>query len=88
MFINLNVHSHYSLLNSTLSIDDLIKYALDNKQPYVCLTDLNNMYGCIEFYDKAKAHNLTPIIGLEFEYQNATLVAYAKNYNGYLKLIK
>ena len=46
------------------------------------------MYGCIEFYDKAKAHNLTPIIGLEFEYQNATLVAYAKNYNGYLKLIK
>ncbi|MCF1349094.1 DNA polymerase III subunit alpha [Ureaplasma urealyticum] len=88
MFINLNVHSYYSLLNSALSIDDLIQHALDNNQPYVCLTDLNNMYGCIEFYDKAKAHNLIPIIGLEFEYQNTTLVAYAKNYNGYLKLIK
>ncbi len=88
MYINLNVHSHYSLQNSTLSIDDIIKYANDHNQQYVCLTDEDNLYGAIEFYNKAIKANLKPIIGLEINYQNNRLVLIAKNHQGFQNLIK
>lgn len=88
MFINLYARSHYSLLQSTLRTDDLINFALENNHSYVSLCDFENMYGCIEFYDKAKKANLKPIIGIEFEYQNTNLLMYAQNYDGYLVLIE
>ena len=53
MFVNLCVHSYFSLLMSSISIDDIINFALKDKQKYVCLTDFNNMYGAMEFYNKA-----------------------------------
>lgn len=87
MFININIHSHYSLLNSSISLQQIIDYSLHNKIEYACLSDINNMYACIEFYDLAKKNNLKPIIGLEFDYNKTRLVAYAINYQGYLKLI-
>ncbi len=88
MYINLNVHSYYSLQKSTLSIDDIIKYASDHKQQYVCLTDEKNLYGAIEFYNKAIKANLKPIIGLEINYQDNVLVLIAKNHKGFQNLLK
>lgn len=90
MFINLNVRSHYSLLLSTLSIDDIIDYALKNNQQYVCLTDFNNLSGAVEFFDLAKKHHLKPIIGLEIYEHNlaSNLILIAKNNDGYKNLIK
>ena len=64
MLVNLCNHSYFSLLMSSISIDDIISYAVKNKHQYVVLTDLNSMYGAAEFYNKAKANNLKPIIGL------------------------
>ena len=52
--INLNVHSYYSLLSSSLSIDKIISFAISNNQEYVCMVDKNVMYGAFEFYKKAK----------------------------------
>ena len=79
MFINLCVHSYFSLLMSSMSIDDIINYAIKNKQKYVCLVDLNNMYGAMEFYNKALANNLIPIIGLHIKYNNEDFYLIAKN---------
>lgn len=86
--INLNVHSYYSLLSSSLSIDKIIDFAIANNQEYVCMVDKNVMYGAFEFYKKSINNNLKPVIGIEFEYSNAKFIALAKNNFGYHLLIK
>ncbi|WP_052663445.1 DNA polymerase III subunit alpha [[Mycoplasma] testudinis] len=90
MFINLNVRSHYSLLLSTLSIDDIVNFALKHKQKYVCLTDFNTLYGAVEFFDAAIKNGLVPIIGLEIFHQESSsnLVLIAKSNSGYKNLLK
>ena len=88
MFVNLCVHSYFSLLMSSISIDDIINFALKNKQKYVCLTDFNNMYGAMEFYNKALENNLKPIIGLHVVYENEDLYLIAKDNSGYRNLLK
>ena len=88
MFINLCVHSYFSLLMSSITIDDIINLALKNEQKYVCLTDFNNMYGAMEFYNKALQNNLKPIIGLHVIYANEHLYLIAKNNVGYQNLLK
>lgn len=88
MFINLNTHSYYSLLMSSITIDDIINFAIKNKQKYVSLIDINSMYGTIEFYHKAINNNLIPVIGLQIEYQNEKVILVAKNNNGCKNLFK
>jgi DNA polymerase-3 subunit alpha len=88
MFINLAVHSHYSLLMSSISIDDIINHAHMHEQKYVALVDINNMYGAMEFYQKATANGLIPIIGLQIIYQNEKAILIAKNSKGYHNLVK
>ena len=88
MFVNLCVHSYFSLLMSSISIDDIINFALKNKQKCVCLTDFNNMYGAMEFYNKALENNLKPIIGLHVVYENEDLYLIAKDNSGYHNLLK
>ena len=86
--INLNTHSYYSLLSSTLSIDKIIDFAIKNNQEYVSLIDNNVLYGAMEFYQKATQNNLKPIIGIQIDYKNSNLILIAKNNIGFHKLIK
>lgn len=64
-FIHLHNHSHYSLLDAISTIDGLVDAASENKMKAVALTDHGVMYGIMEFYKKAKAKNIKPIIGCE-----------------------
>jgi len=73
---------------STLSIDDIIEFAKKNNQEYVSLVDINSMYGTIEFYNKAIANKLKPIIGLQINYENQKIVLIALNNDGYHTLVK
>lgn len=84
---NLNTSSYYSILKSSLSIDDIILKAIENKQEFVSLAD-DNLYGAIEFYKKAIANGLKPVLGLKIKYQNDEIIIFAKNYLGYKNLIK
>ncbi len=84
---NIRVHSYYSLLNSILSIDDILQHAINNHLDYAILTDINNLYGAMEFYTKAVAKKIKPIIGLEITWLDSTFLLYAKNYQGFKKLI-
>lgn len=88
MYINLNVHSYYSLLMSSISVDDIINFAIKHKQKYVSLIDINVMYGTVEFYKKAIENKLIPIVGLQIEYEDQKVILIAKNYEGYKNLIK
>lgn len=100
-FTHLHVHSHYSLLDGLPKIDDLINAAKKNGMDSLALTDHGVMYGVIEFYKKAKAAGIKPIIGEEvyvspFGYLSKTrpedkirrhLTLLAKDYEGYQNLL-
>lgn len=88
MFVNLITKSYYSISISAISIDEIINFAIKNKQQYVSLIDKNVMYGAIEFYTKAKKNNLKPIIGLNLTLNNNEIYLIALNNSGYLKLCK
>lgn len=87
MYIPLYVKTNYSLLSSLISIDKLIEYASKNHISSLAITD-SNMFGAMEFYKKCKKNQIKPILGLEVEVEDSVLLLYAKNYNGYLTLIK
>ncbi len=90
MFVNLNVKSSYSLLSSTLSIDDIVRFAVEHNQKHVALTDFNVLHGAAEFFDAATKNGLVPVIGLEifYEPQGCGLVLFAKTNAGYANLLK
>lgn len=64
-FIHLHNHSHYSLLDAICTIDGLVEKAKEYKMPALALTDHGVMYGAMEFYKKARANDIKPIIGCE-----------------------
>ncbi len=62
-FIHLHTHSAYSLLEGALPLAKLVDRALQDKQPAVAVTDRNNLFGALEFSEKAATAGLQPIIG-------------------------
>lgn len=64
-FVHLHVHSSYSLLDGAGRIEELVLAAQKHGMPAVALTDHGVMYGCVEFYKAAKAHDIKPLLGCE-----------------------
>lgn len=64
-FVHLHCHSHYSLLDGAGSLDRLIERAQSHGMSALALTDHGNLHGSLEFYRKAKAAGLNPILGYE-----------------------
>lgn len=64
-FVHLHIHSHYSLLDGLPKIDALIEKAKKLKMDALAITDHGAMHGVIEFYQKARAAGIKPIIGVE-----------------------
>ncbi len=87
MYTPLYNKSNYNLLSSLLKIDDIIDYAKTKQLPSIAITD-SNMFGTMEFIKKCEKVNIKPVIGLELNLDEFTLVTYAKDYQGYLNLIK
>ena len=101
-FTHLHVHSHYSLLDGLAKIDELLDYVKELGMDSVALTDHGVMYGAVEFYKKAKAKKIKPIIGCEvyvavegmhdkrpgIDSARYHLILLAKNEKGYKNLVK
>ncbi len=102
-FVHLHTHSHYSLCDAVGTIPKLIKKACQLNMPALALTDHGNIFGMIEFYNKAKKAGIKPIIGCELYISNSPhtkrsisqgsknyhhLIVLAKNITGYYNLIK
>lgn len=64
-FVNLHVHTEYSLLDGACRIKELIQRTKELGQTAVAITDHGNMYGAVEFWNEAKKHGIKPIIGCE-----------------------
>jgi DNA polymerase-3 subunit alpha len=56
-FVHLHNHSQYSILQSTISVQDLVKAATDRNMPAVALTDHANMMGAFHFVTAVGRHN-------------------------------
>ncbi|MCK9275064.1 MAG: DNA polymerase III subunit alpha [Syntrophales bacterium] len=102
-FVHLHVHTQYSLLDGAIRLDDLFKKAKEYRMPAVAMTDHGNMFGAVDFYQKAHACGIKPIIGCElyvalkdrFDKSSTEsgdnfrhLVVLAKNETGYKNLMK
>ena len=81
-------HSHYSILDSTMSVDDLVNAAVEMEMPAIGLTDRNSVAGTVQFYKKAKAAGLHPVIGAEVKPTKHPIVLLAENSRGYTSLCK
>jgi len=64
-FVHLHVHTQYSLLDGANKIDALVNKAKSTGMPAIAMTDHGNMFGAVEFYKKATAAGIKPIIGCE-----------------------
>ena len=84
----LSMHSYYSFLDSTLSIDAIIGLAARHKLPAIALTDRGNLHGAVEFTQKAQAAGIRPILGAELCVQGRPLWLYVQNAEGYTNLCR
>ncbi|TSC94572.1 MAG: DNA polymerase III subunit alpha [Parcubacteria group bacterium Licking1014_1] len=101
-FTHLHVHSHYSLLDGLPKIDELLDYVKELGMDSCSLTDHGVLYGAVEFYKKAKAKGIKPIIGCEIytafegmlqkrpniDNKRYHLILLVKNEQGYKNLVK
>ncbi len=62
-FVHLHVHSEYSLIDSTIRIDALVKACVAAGMPAVALTDEVNLFALVKFYRAAEKAGLKPISG-------------------------
>jgi DNA polymerase-3 subunit alpha len=64
-FVHLHVHTEYSMLDGAARLDDLCARTAELGMDAIAMTDHGNVFGAFEFYAKAKAHGVKPIIGME-----------------------
>ena len=102
-FIHLHLHSQYSLLDGAVTFEGLFERCKKLGMNAVAVTDHGNMFGAVEFYTKAKAAEIKPIIGIEayvapgsrFDRTKTSisdaayhLILLAENNTGYRNLLK
>lgn len=102
-FVQLHVHSQFSVLQATPDIKSMVAKAKALNMPAVALTDIGNLYGAFKFVREALNHELKPIVGCEFFLADErkklkftkdnpdkryNQVLIAKNKNGYHNLAK
>jgi DNA polymerase-3 subunit alpha len=64
-FVHLHLHTQYSLLDGAIQHTPLFEQCRSLHMPAVAMTDHGNLFGVVEFYEKAMAMGVKPIIGCE-----------------------
>lgn len=92
-FVHLRIHSEFSITDSIIKIDEVIKAAIDDRQKALALTDLSNLFGLIKFYKAARNNGIKPILGCDSWITNendrnnpSRILLLIKNEQGYLNL--
>jgi len=94
-FVHLNIHTQYSIVDSTIRIPELMKNCVSSEFPAVTITDQNNVFGMVKFYRKALDFGIKPIIGCDLfianpddEKNHDRLIILCKNNLGYKNLTR
>ena len=94
-FTNLHLHSLYSLQDSVIKIEDLVKKLIEYGQTACAVTDHSSTAAYYEFKEECVKNNIKPIFGNEFylnkNYEEKTrdrdhLVCLARNDTGILNI--
>ncbi|MCC6642067.1 MAG: DNA polymerase III subunit alpha [Deltaproteobacteria bacterium] len=64
-FVHLHLHTQYSLLDGAIQHDRLFGHCKALGMPAVAMTDHGNLFGAVEFYEKASKAGIKPILGCE-----------------------
>ena len=64
-FVHLHVHTEYSMLDGAARLDDLFAAHRELGMTGIAMTDHGNVFGAYDFYAKATAAGIKPIIGME-----------------------
>ncbi len=91
-FINLKVHTQYSICEGAIKIDDLADHCKINKIKAIGLADSYNLCGALEFAEKISKVGTQPIIGTQINIlgnnQIGKITLYAISEKGYKNLTK
>ena len=101
-FVHLHNHCHYSLLDGLQKVPQMLNRVQELGMDAVAITDHGTLSGVIEFYNEAKKKGIKPIIGFEayvaprrmhdksgkIDANPYHLILLAKNYQGYLNLMR
>ena len=66
-FVHLRVHSAYSLLEGALPLAKIVYHAVKDAAPAIAVTDTNNLFGALEFAQKAVKEGIQPLIGCQID---------------------
>jgi DNA polymerase-3 subunit alpha len=64
-FVHLHLHTQYSLLDGAIKHAPLFQRAKALSMPAVAMTDHGNLFGAVEFYEKARGAGVKPLLGCE-----------------------
>ncbi len=100
-FVHTHVHSAYSLREGAISVETLVKYAKADDAPAIAITDTNNLFGALEFSEKAAKSGVQPLIGAQLtidfgdapagrlgRLSRAPIVLIAQDERGYMNLMR
>jgi DNA polymerase-3 subunit alpha len=92
-FVHLRVHSEYSISDGVVRIKPLAAAAREAGMPAVALTDINNVFGLIKFYNAANNTGIKPLVAADVSIPSSQpgleptpLVLIARNETGYRNL--
>jgi DNA polymerase-3 subunit alpha len=60
-----HTHTHYSILDGAMTVDQLIQKACEGKIDAIAITEHGNIFSAVEFFFKASEAGIKPIIGCE-----------------------
>ena len=94
-FTTLQVFSSYSLLKSTIRLNEYVATGKLLGYKQLALTDDGVLHGAVEFYERCIQNGIQPILGCTFEVawksdssRKEMLIVYAKGAKGYESLLK
>src|SRR3954453_18632356 len=64
-FVHLHVHTEYSMLDGAARLTEMFDRTAELGMDAIAMTDHGNVFGAFDFYSKAKAAGVKPIIGME-----------------------
>jgi DNA polymerase III, alpha subunit len=85
--VNLLIKSEYSMLESHVRIDALVRLAKEYGYQSLAITDAN-LHGSYKFYQACQAAGIKPIIGYETQFNNQVVVIYPTTNEGYEGLLR
>jgi len=93
--VHLRLHSEFSIVDGIVRLDEAIRKAVEDRVPALALTDLNNLFGMVKFYQAANKAGIKPVTGCDVWLTNESdrdqpfrLLLLCQSYPGYLRLCR